>query len=331
MSENYKRLDAVQKEIKDLIKKETKLKKKLDREQLTDEELEGVDKLLKVLQGQEKFWREEVSKENKPVAKPSQSFSKMTILDCKRPEGLGLNLKYVEPEIKMQYPSIFLPEDAFTPQPSSWLCETLEMIRSVWAFNTEMGCRTIIDTIITEVLFHSDTQLTVFCETKNDWAGEGFEYTGEVDYMIGKTESWDTAANGDTFLLVIEAKLEWPKSAIPQLLAQAGCLLKRRLKSGKNTPVFAVLTNSENFQFFIIDVDSVVYCSGDYLRLRAGPDMKWNSSNSLVEILRWMYWFVNCMKSVSPRVSLVKLTDESVAHGLAQIRECLGPRNEKFE
>jgi ubiquinone biosynthesis protein UbiJ len=76
MSENYKRLDAVQQEIKDLLKKKTRLRKKEQKGQLDDEgeiELEGVVELLTVLQEQEKFWQGQVDKENKPE-ETSKSF-----------------------------------------------------------------------------------------------------------------------------------------------------------------------------------------------------------------------------------------------------------------
>ena len=64
-----------------------------------------------------------------------------------------------------------------------------------------------------------------------------------IYYMFGssKTKFVDTM---DSFLFVVEAKKEWPDSAIPQVLCEAGCLLKKRLAAGKDTPVFAVLTNS---------------------------------------------------------------------------------------
>lgn len=54
----------------------------------------------------------------------------------------------------------------------------------------------------------------------------------------------------DIFLLVVVAKSEWPDSAVPQILSEAGCLLKRRLEQGRNTPVFAVLTNGTFYHFF---------------------------------------------------------------------------------
>ena len=126
-----------------------------------------------------------------------------------------------------------------------------------------------------------------------------------------KTKSVDTM---DSFLLIVEAKTEWPASAIPQILAEAGCLLKNRQAAGKNTPVFAVLTNGFDFKFFAIDTDGVVYASEkEYLKI--GPDGTYTSSTSLSEILRWLSWFMTAIKSI-----------ENIDDSLTQLRNCFGPK-----
>jgi hypothetical protein len=68
MSNFLRNLEAVQQKIEDLLKKETRLKKKEQKGQLDDEEeieLEGVNKLLTVLQGQENQWFKLVEAENR--------------------------------------------------------------------------------------------------------------------------------------------------------------------------------------------------------------------------------------------------------------------------
>jgi hypothetical protein len=195
--------------------------------------------------------------------------------------------------------------------------------------DNKKACRIVIDAILTEVLLNeSNEQLLGFCEVKNDWEGTGFGYTGDVDYMFGssKTKSVDTM---DSFLLVVEAKKEWPDSAIPQVLAEAGCLLKKRLAAGKNTPVFAVLTNGLLFRFFAIDTDGVVYASKTRL-LEIGEDGTYKSSSSLSEILRWFTWFMTAIKSISPRASSENLTDKAIGDSLTQLRNCFGPKNPIF-
>ena len=258
-------------------------------------------------------------------AKPSVPFSSATLNDCVRPDGLALNIDYAS----VKAPTIHIPVDFPAPAASAHLCETLARIEKVWVLDNEKACRIVIDAILTEVLLNeSNEELLGFCEVKNDWEGAGFGYTGDVDYMFGssKTKSVDTM---DSFLLVVEAKKEWPDSAIPQVLAEAGCLLKKRLAAGKNTPVFAVLTNGLLFRFFAIDTDGVVYASKTRL-LEIGEDGTYKSSSSLSEILRWFTWFMTAIKSISPRASSENLTDKAIGDSLTQLRNCFGPKHPIF-
>ncbi|KAJ3253857.1 hypothetical protein HK103_007657 [Boothiomyces macroporosus] len=181
-------------------------------------------------------------------SKPSVPFSSATLDHCIRKDGLNLNIDYVS----IDAPSLHIPAAVPTPVASDFLCETLHRIKSVWVLDNEKACRIFIDAILTEVLLRT-----------------GFGYTGDVDYMFGssKTKSVD---NMDSFLLVVEAKKGWPDSAVPQVLCEAGCLLRKRLAAGKNTPVFAVLTNGLLFRFFAIDIDGVVYASDIETQSRKG-------------------------------------------------------------
>ncbi|EGF79446.1 hypothetical protein BATDEDRAFT_25793 [Batrachochytrium dendrobatidis JAM81] len=113
--------------------------------------------------------------------------------------------------------------------------------------------------------------------------------------------------------------------AVPQVLAKAGCLLKKRLAAGKNTPVLAVLTNGTDFRFFAIDIDGIVYASTIHL-LEIGMDRTYKTSTSLSEILRWFTWFMTAIKSVSPRASSEDLTDTMTADSLTRLRSCFEPK-----
>jgi hypothetical protein len=336
MSENVKELKAVQQGIKDLIKKEIELKNKYEDGQLCNQErneLDGISKLLAALENDKRFWQGQVEKENTVVVpKPKVSFSKATMEDCTRQDGLNLNTDYTYIDI----PTLHIPENIATPLPSDWLCETLKKIKQVWVLDNEKACRIVIDAILTEVLLNDkDRKLLGFCEVKNDWEGSGFGYTGDVDYMLG-TSKIRSVNSMDSFLLVLEAKKEWPDSAIPQILCEAGCLLKKRLAVNKNTPVFAVLTNSLLFRFFAIDVNGVVYTSGNPpIGLGPGTEGGYTNSSSLYEILRWFAWFMTSIKSISPRASSEDLTETNIENTLSDLKSCFGLKpvtlNKKFK
>jgi hypothetical protein len=84
--------------------------------------------------------------------------------------------------------------------------------------------------------------------------------------------------NGEFYFLVVKAKMEWPADAVAQVLAEAGCFLKKRLAAGKETPVFTILTNGLYYRLFAINTDSVVYSSGIII-LKFGNDGTFNSSS----------------------------------------------------
>ena len=197
----------------------------------------------------------------------STVFSSVTLEDVKRPDGLNLNLKNIERN-RIIRPSLILPEGIRTLGivPSDILAQYLERLDEIWDFATVMACRSKIDAVITEAIATSGVDFRAFCEVRNDWSGTGFSYKGNVDYMIGAGDRLES------FLLVVEAQKDWPDSAVAQVLAEAGCLLKNRQAIGKSTPVFAILTNGVNFQFFAIDTNSVVYTSGLSTSLGVGPD-----------------------------------------------------------
>lgn len=269
----------------------------------------------------EEEWKQVQQLKNKK--KPSVQFSRATLNDCTRPGGLALNTDYAT----IDAPSLHIPTSFPTPVASDLLCQNLSRIKSVWVLDNEKSCRIVIDAILTEVLLNeSNEQLLGFCEVKNDWEGTGFRYTGDVDYMFGssKTKSVDDM---DSSLLVVEAKYEWPARSVAQTLAEAGCLLKKRLAAGKNTPVFAALTNGLLFRFFAIDTDGVVYSSGLPILLGFGAEGDYTKSPSLSEILRWFAWFITSIKNISPRASSEDLTAEKITESLAQLRQSFGLKN----
>ena len=194
--------------------------------------------------------------------------------------------------------STYIPDRVPAVIPSSFLCQHLEMLDEVWSFNTETDCRAKIDEVLAAAVRSPGKTLHVFCEVKNDWRGSGFSYTGCVDYMIG---SGCTMGNSevDSCLVSVEATKEWPESGVAQILAEMGCLQKNRLSKGKKTPVFGMLSNGLMFQFFAIGINSSVYGSGMPIVLSPDPvNGKYESSESLANILRWLKWFCDTMKTV---------------------------------
>lgn len=81
-------------------------------------------------------------------------------------------------------------------------------------------------------------------------------------------------------------------------------MLKHQLADGKETPVFGVLTNGEIFLFFAIDIEHVVYPSGEIIISKLPKD-----EHFINEVAR-MVFVLNCdhFSSVSKSV----LTEENI-------------------
>ncbi|KAJ3259331.1 hypothetical protein HK103_002529 [Boothiomyces macroporosus] len=270
-----------------------------------------------------------LKKENINKKKKKVKLSKATFKDCERDDGLHLNLQYVTEEYE-DITTLHLPMEIQERKdlvPTKLLCDYLEMLESVWVFNHEFMCRSKIDAIFACALrSHANGQkskLRAFGEVNNSCETAGVSYRGFVDYMIGSGQFKDSPASKiDSFIIAVEAKREWPDQAVAQVITEAGCLLKNRLKAGKKTPVFAILTNSRFFKFYAIDIKGVVYSSGSEIKLVKGKS--WESSKSLKLIWKWLYWFFNSMKLISPRCSTTELSDERINENIEAISKHFG-------
>ena len=97
-------------------------------------------------------WKQVQQLKNKK--KPSVSFSKATLKDCVRTDGLALNIDYAT----VKAPSIHIPVDFSAPTASAHLCETLSRIERVWGLDNENACRIVSDALLTEVLMSESNE-----------------------------------------------------------------------------------------------------------------------------------------------------------------------------
>ncbi|KAJ3042445.1 hypothetical protein HDV00_007215, partial [Rhizophlyctis rosea] len=156
--------------------------------------------------------------------------------------------------------------------------------------------------------------LRVFTEVELKWEGTKMAVGGTVDYLLGHVEGDQIEEDmKDSYLIAVEAKKEWPENAFIQALAEGGALLRRRqvqtTKAAKEGGVFIVLTNATLWNFYYIDQNGVVYCSGDPI-----------TSSHVSEILAWLTFFVKGTCAISPRVSMLSMKEEdkaSMRNGIA--------------
>ena len=192
--------------------------------------------------------------------KPLIAFSTATLYDCGRSDGLALDFDNVT-MLNNRIPSLRIPDSFASPIPSDFLCETLHNFENVWVLNNENSARIVINAILTQVLLNQvNEKLSGYYDVKNDWDGPGFEHIGNADYMFGFSRL-NSVESMESLFFIIQARNEWPDQAVAKVICEAGCLLRSRQAAGKNTPVFAALTNGNLFRFFAIDTDGIVYAS----------------------------------------------------------------------
>ncbi|KAI8823070.1 uncharacterized protein EV422DRAFT_523234 [Fimicolochytrium jonesii] len=256
-------------------------------------------------------------------------FTKMTWSEMKSAEGLHLDVRNVELATRRAVTSLSLPPFLDSVQPTEHLKGQLARLERTWSRNSEAGRRTFVDALLAEAVdtfYHgilvderssesmldsvdveppesgSTAPLRVFSEVEIKWSGACKGVTGNVDYLFGHADADDVEEGmKDSFLIAVEAKKEWPDSAVRQAIAEGGVLLRYRQKNNKTGPVFVVLTNATFWVFYCIDNNGVVYSSG--------PEIVFGET-TLPMILRWLRWFVMAAAVTSPRASTVDMTDE---------------------
>ena len=145
MSEYFKELQAVQQEIEELVKEETKFKKKEQDGTITggeEVELEGINKLLTILQDQQKFWKGQVDKEN-PPEQISKSFVEADA--CWIKEVTGINTKYREW-------TSYIAELDNTVVPSPGFKEKFKDISEAFHMHTEAGRRIFLNLFLMDII-----------------------------------------------------------------------------------------------------------------------------------------------------------------------------------
>ncbi|KAJ2994605.1 hypothetical protein HDV02_001464 [Globomyces sp. JEL0801] len=283
ISENYKRLDAVQQKIEDLLNKETKLKKKEQKGQLTDEEeidLEGLVKLLTVLEKDKKYWQAQVDKENKPE-ETSKSFGEANAQWIA--SVTGINYKY---RLWTSFTSE-LDETAY------------ENASRAFHMRTEAGRRIFLNLFLSEIVLlpEFNNMLRIFPEIEMSVESKGpkkRKLIGKTDYTVGfgnDIDIFDNTPPGELHLVAIEAKnSSLDEEDLWQCVAETATLYKSRKIAGKaNCAVWGVLSNANHWKFIHIDEDGKLWRSNEFLL-----DLRLYNQDQVVIIYRFLHYVVKC-------------------------------------
>jgi hypothetical protein len=311
--EYIQKLDSVEKDIKDLLNKETKLAKKEQTGAITDEEaidLGGIGKLLKELKDQQKYWQRQIEIANKDPTEPeAKSFS-----EADQP--------WIESvcDVDCAYRkwTTYVLND--TVQPSQRFKQNFIETMGVFHQTCEAGRRIFLNIFLSDIIGSSEfiKTLRIFPEVPMDVLstsvaanGKKRKLNGKTDYTIGFARDLDTFSitpPNELYLVAIEAKCRLDESDLWQCVAETATLYKsRKDMKKKKCAVWGVLSNAETWQFIHIDEAGKLWRSEKFLlNLREYQD------EQVLVIYRMLHYMIKCCFESSPQVSPNVSTSELV-------------------
>jgi hypothetical protein len=266
--------------------------------QLDDEEeieLEGVNKLLTVLEKDKRYWQEEVSMENKHE-ETSKSFGNA---DADWIASVtGIDYKY------RQWTSFSseLDESVF---PSSDFQKAYENITKAFHMRNEAGRRIFLNLFLSDIVLLPEFKnaLLIFPEIEMSVESKGpkkRKLNGRTDYTVGfgkEIDIFDNTPPRELHLVAIEAKTSFDEQDFWQCVAETATLYKSRKDAGKKQcSVWGVLSNATTWKFIHIDEDGKLWRTGQYiLELRSYDQEQINN------IYRMLHFVVKCcFKACTP-------------------------------
>ncbi|TPX72806.1 hypothetical protein SpCBS45565_g00301 [Spizellomyces sp. 'palustris'] len=223
----------------------------------------------------------------------------------------GLNMTNVTNE---SIPRWMLPDDVKQIVPRLACEDMLACVARNFVLTSEATRRTLIDLTLADVLdneeFQSSIPLRCWGEVPMHWRGANVGFHGKADYAIGHGLP-DAPPTLDTYLIAIEAKVDWPKTSIYQALAQGATLHKKRKAAGKKAIVFVILSNGLLWQFFNIGEDGYVQASDlIYLSVANHP----HAAKGRQEVFTWVGHLMRQARLISPTTSLADVATATVNH-----------------
>jgi hypothetical protein len=294
------RLDAVQQEINDLVKRKYELKNMARKRQRSGDEEDEFDEVvekLAMLVERERLWLKKISKDDKPDV-VSKSFSEakedwiasVTGVNCDTPikwTSFTSELKEVAPSAEFQ--------------------KAFENISKAFHMTTEAGRRIYLNLFLSDIILQAEfnNELRIFPELElsvQEVVGEVTRVLkGRTDYTIGFSKGKGIFTSDhprELHLVAIEAKSSTMSIFdVRQCIAETSTLYKSRKVAGKaNCAVWGVISNAEHWKFIHIDHEGKLYQSQGYLLELCSYD-----HDQVKKIYQLLYYVVNCCyKSCTP-------------------------------
>ncbi|KAJ3095388.1 hypothetical protein HDU96_001192 [Phlyctochytrium bullatum] len=290
MDSDRQQLAAVEQEIKDLIKKQTRLQKKDQKGTITDEEeieLAGIDKLLEKLEQQQKNYLELIKLAIKEPPE-SKSFSEA---DSEWIQGVTrVNTTY------RKWTDYVIDE---TVHPGPEFQTAFERVGKAFHQQNEAGRRIFLNLFLSDIILRPEFNeaLRIFPElevTVVETNGQKKrKLNGRTDYTVGfgkGKDMFDNTIPREVHLVAVEAKTSIGEQDLWQCVAEAASLYKIRVDAGKvSNRVWGILSNAEMWKFIFIDENGLLWQSGAFIM-----DLRSYDEPQVLQVYRIVHYIVKC-------------------------------------
>ena len=251
--------------------------------------MEGVAKLLTVLQGQENRWFKLVEQENKPE-ETSKSFGEADAEWIASVTGISYNYR--------EWTS-FTSELDETVFPSPGFQQAYENVSKAFHMRTEAGRRIFLNLFLSDIVLLPEFKnvLRIFPEIEMSVESKGpkkRKLNGKTDYTVGfgkDIDIFDNTPPRELHLVAIEAKnSSLDENDLWQCVAETATLYKSRKDAGKaKCAVWGVLSNATDWKFIHIDEGGKLWRSEKYLL-----NLRSYNQDQVLFIYRLLHYVVKC-------------------------------------
>jgi len=291
MDSLVQQLAAVEQEIKDLIKKQTRLQKKDQQGTITDEEeieLAGIGVLLEKLEASAKRYFELIK-----LAMKDEPPEAMTFKDADEEWTQSVTGVDTSPR---RWTS-FVIDETIQPRPG-FQTAFEEICKGVHQF-TEAGRRFFLNLFLLDIIHRPEFEgtLRLFPElelsvTETNGAKKR-KLNGRTDYTIGFGKGKDILSKAiprEVHLVAVEAKTSIGISDLLQCVAEAATLYKIRVDARKaKKSVWGILSNAETWRFIFIDEAGLLWKSDTlFMPLDCYDESK------VFQVYRMVHYIVKC-------------------------------------
>jgi hypothetical protein len=290
MDSDRQRLAAFEQKMEDLVKKQTRLKKKEHRGTITEEEeidLAGIGLLLAEAKDDKKYYHELIKLAMKDEPPVTKSFSEA---NSEWIEAVtGVNTAY------RKWTGYTLDVHI---QPRPGFQTKFEEVAQAFHQLKQAGRRIFLNLFLSDIILRQEFggALLIFPELQLTVESNGpkkRKLNGITDYTVGFGKGKDIIDNSiprEVNLVAVEAKTNIGEEDLWQCVAEAASLYKIRVDAAKtNKSVWGILSNAIQWQFVLIDEDGLLWRSEEFLL-----DLRSYNESKVLHVYRFLHYIVKC-------------------------------------